>query len=117
MSDSTISAGKKEDGYDPTTVPLPPDAVRAAPGERQIAYPYVDLAMSTDRLDLHLPLQTSIPSSKDQRDAGWVDFGSHWSSTASARSTCSKTQRYGFERTSISGNGRDAERRERESEC
>lgn len=33
-------------GYDPTRNPLPPDAIRAPPGERQIAYPYVLLFLS-----------------------------------------------------------------------
>lgn len=35
-SDST---SKKHGGYDPTKVKLPPNAIIAAPGDRQIAYP------------------------------------------------------------------------------
>lgn len=41
VSLSGESAQKKRRSYDPTKVKLPPNAIKAAPGDRQIAYPCV----------------------------------------------------------------------------
>lgn len=64
MSDSSVATIKKEDGYDPTTVPLPSDAVRAGPGDRQIAYPYVELAVLIDSSNSYLSCSPKFPRAK-----------------------------------------------------